>query len=501
MSYFVRVFFLAICASFLNGSFSTANANSGNNVTANISAGKVSAQKKKKKTKKARVSSLTQLPYIGNLLKKAKRGKKSPATYALALSGPGTRDVSGTPPTLLEIAESPIKELFWRSGVIDEILSGDPSQASCNEFFAGNQSGTSGGQGACHMTQGVGYSFQPILTSGTSLCYMKNAPTAENMAAGGLSLISGTLPDDDITQLFNAPSGSEDRLVQVQATNFPDFGEGGPSDENIFIKIFSQDNNRDNGNQYHVQLWFCSANQSDTPRGYNEITVKTNGVFRSVDAGTDFGSFESVVQAALSRSGNRLTFDTSRSRSADVVFISEEGFAFKANIDITANNSIKLKTYDAMEGNSRKAYSISRFSGTGIDNLRFLEGAYKDEIFQDNELLHSFDGATEFRNTYYAAAGNTELSNQLRSVDFDSNPFYAEEPTLTVDTSAFSCEETPDIVIGMDMSNSALQEVALLCEQNQLNGMDFCRQDEEVAMAEQTFFAVCSFGDGPGEGE
>ncbi|MDC0358677.1 hypothetical protein OAO01_07670 [Oligoflexia bacterium] len=427
-------------------------------------------------TDSADVASLKDLPSTATLVKAA-----------------SSADVSGTPPTLPAIAQlDDVANLFWQEGIIDALIAGNPTQQQCSEFFGGGE-GESGGHGACFMTQGTGYSFEPVVRAGGSLCYMQNGPTQANLDAGAISLVSGSLPNGDADQIFAAPSGAADRLVQVEVTD-PQHGS-----EKIFINVHSQSKNQDNGNQYAFDLWFCRANQSgDNPGGYETTKVTTAGAYESTATGDDdYGKYLSTVTASLAQDADgNVVFDTTKDRTAAVAFEESNNFAFKANITITSSNQIDVKSYDVFgsQGNqpaqTRKAHAVSSIQGASLLDLLFLAGAFKDAVYQDGNLLHTATGATEFRDTFYAAAPSSTLLDQVKDTDFETGTFFTTAPSLSVDTSAYSCSATPDIVVAMDMGNPVLMQSIQKCEEGMLQNMDFCHSNK-IMQAEQNWFSGC----------
>lgn len=411
--------------------------------------------------------------------------------------------VSGTPPLLTDLPGN-IKATFWRPGVIEGINSGSPTEAQCHEFFAGTADGQSGGMGACYLAQGVGYSFQSILESGTSLCYMKNFPTAVNVASGGVTVTRGSPPGGNISQIFSVPNGSAARTIQVSVSGFEDSrsrretgragsGEGAPADQTVYIRVDSAAANARNGNQYGYSLWFCE--DGNVPTGYERTTVSLSGEYRSkhTDRG-DGGTFSNDVRAFLRNVDGELVFDTSRPRKASVTASrsGEESFRFKSDVVVTADNLIQNKVYDIFRDRSRKAYSVAEFTGAGIGEFRFLQGAYGDLNTESGVTLGSFESATEYRDSYYAAAPESELVDDRDALDISADSFYNSAPDADFDAGDLSCSALADLAVTINMTNSTVRSSVSHCEGERLEGMDFCRSDEEVALAERNFFSSCA---------
>lgn len=424
------------------------------------------------------VTSLSQLPSTSSLVNE----NAAAASF-------GITSVSGTPPTLSSLATTPPETVFWAPGVIDAIISGSPTQDQCNQMFAGQEDGQSGGYAACQLAQGVGQSFEPILRSGTSLCYMKNFPTTEVYAAGATSVVSGTLPDNDITKLFSPPSGSTSRIVRVEPT-FP--GDEG-SQETITIRVYSRGENALAGNQYATDLLFCVRGQAH-PFGYERHQVSTDNLYTSINnEANDFGRHTSTITAYLAQNDSGgVVFDSTRARSAVLAFVSGASEAFKSELSVSADNYIFAKTYSVFQDAPRKGVSYSNFSGSSIGNLRFLQGAFKDEWFDTfrSETVTS-EVATEYRDSFYASAPTSLLLSTVDAVNFATDSFYAEAPSVTLDTDNYDCNQNADIVVTLDMTNSAMQTVATTCEGDRLDNMGFCFQSETLRSAQNHFNDAC----------
>jgi hypothetical protein len=445
-----------------------------------LSSSKKATITKMKKTLKKK--GVVTLPSASKSIKSVK--KKSSAKS----SGVGIAEASGTPPTLTSIAGSGVKNLFWRSGVIDAIASGTPSQNQCGEMYYGVSDGFSGGFGACHMAEGVGYAFQNILQSETSLCYMKRFPTTANMAAGGVSVVEGSLPAGGISGIFAPPSGSTSRIVKV---NIAGESEEQGGSQNVFFKVYSDRENSSARKLYRADLWFCDAS-SNVITGYNKLSINTSGKFESEEqnAESEGRSFYSAVEGFLTLSGSSITWDTSKSRKARSEGM-HSGSTFKSEVEITPTNKIKVKSYDTFGGGTRKSFTINSFTGSDALSVRFTEGAFKENHGNGGP---AFEGATEYRSTYYAAAPESTLLSSLSDVNFDTDSFYQSGPAFEDNISDFSCNVTPDLELNLDMSNSVVAASVAVCESNRLDNMHFCHDDTEVRAAQQQYHNVCRGG-------
>ena len=440
--------------------------------------------------KKKKVKAAHRTACRGLLGSQLKRLSQLPSTAKLAKasgSGASVSAVSGEPPVLSDIPAMDLKTLFWRDGVVDGVLGGTPTELQCSEFFNGDTDGYSGGMNACNLTAGVGYSFEPILSSGTSACYMKNFPTLANMEAGALTLVSGTFPGNDPAKMFNPPATS-DRLVKVMAA---DPSTGDP--QNIFIKVFSTAHNDTKGYRYRYDLWFCDSD-SGSARQHESTYVAFDGKYHASNSGmNEHGSYSSSVDAYLASESGSIVFDTDRDRRADVSFEQQGGGSFKSRLLINSDDEIHNLMYDLGQM-TRKAYSISNFSGNSTADLRFLQGAYKDIQYMGDTPLGSYDGAVEYRDTFYASAPASAYLAQLDAVNLATDSFYASVPSVDFDTSGYSCSADADIVIGMDMQHQVMQQIASECEQDRLDNMNFCWENTDLQNAMQGVFTSCQFG-------
>lgn len=436
---------------------------------------------KKKLLKVLRKGGLSQLPRAAGALAGNTRGRNH-----TLIAG----DVSGTPPTLVDIATHPIGDVFWAAGVIDRLNAHTATPQDCGSFWAGTVDGQSGGLGACHMAENVGRSLASVLGAQNSLCYMQNFPTPANVAAGGVEVTSGELPEGDITHLFNAPSGAS-RVVQVNVTGKTDNGDqgGGGGDQQVFARIYGVAANRAAGNLYRADLWFCNGDPTAVPREYNTMVLTSAGRFE-VDSAANEGVSRGVraeeVVGYVTGSGLDLAWDTTRPRTATTVQVRSDG-AFKSAIEIGSDNRIQSRGYDVFGSDFHKVYAVTQFSGTGATDVRFLAGAFREK----NTMGQAFTGAAEFRDTFYAAAPASALIADAQAVDLDSDAFYAAPPSLTVDTSGYSCATTPDVVVTMDFANPTLAAAVAGCENEAFHHMYFCHEDPAVNGANEAIQSTC----------
>jgi hypothetical protein len=391
-------------------------------------------------------------------------------------------DVVGTPPALVTIPDLSVADLFWAPGVLDAIVGGSPSPSDCGQFWAGTQDGESGGMGACHMAENVGYTFGDILSGETSLCYMKAFPTPANIASGAVTLVDGSFPGHDPTRLFSVPGGSQSRVVKVDVTGDQDGAQ------TVFIRVYSTGENRAAGDLYAADLWFCPQGQSD-PRGFNSVRIGSDGQFSYEDDGTEpMGSHADAVTGFVSFSDGQIAYDTTRSRQAQGSWAGTGGSS-KSDHEIDPDDTMASKARNDYGGNVDKSYTVSSFSGSDADGLRFLAGAFKEVDSTGGGV--PFVGAAEFRSTYYAAAPGSALVSRLSAVDLASDDFYAAPASVTVDVSSFSCTAAADVEVALDFTNAEAQAVKQTCEHQLWQHMQFCENDPTVQAASTAFQSAC----------
>ncbi|MCB0310266.1 MAG: hypothetical protein KDD42_03465, partial [Bdellovibrionales bacterium] len=365
-------------------------------------------------------------------------------------------------------------------GVVDAIASGNPDQIQCGDFFAGQRDGQSGGMGACHMAEGVGYAFNDLLRSQTTLCYMQRFPKKKNLKAGAATLISGDLPSGNIEKLFVTPS-DQARVVKVNITGLDNAG----GDGRIFIRVSSAAENSANGNQYEAKIWHCDEVR-EGPRELNHLEASDDGVFTIENFGEppNGGTFRSIVSGNLVSTGTALAWNPKKSRNISNSFQNSSD-RFKAEIQI--QNQIISKTFDRFRDRTNKHYTIATYSGSDVTNVRFLSGAYKG---QANDGFN-FSGATEYRDSFYASAPQNSLRDSVVDFDFAEDAFFDSLEDLSLDLSGYDCSAVPDIEITLDMTHALLQKVQSKCEASDFGNMHFCHETTEIRSAEQNFKAVC----------
>jgi hypothetical protein len=430
------------------------------------------------------LKSLSSLPSTAEIVRSS---KSASGKFSL-------KELSGTPPTLLEIAKSSsLKDIFWNSGVIEGLNSETPSELQCSQFFGSSQDGLSSGMSGCYLTQGIGFSFQNMLQSGTSLCYLKNSPSVENFEADGITVISGELPPAGITAVFRP--GNSAKIVKIIPTGFPSSeNEGEEEGEGeIFVKIPSTAQNSVSGSSYKVELWFCDG--QGKIEEYQITAVSLSGELKTTAAGqfengATKGIWSSLVKGSLIRSGGRLVFDPSQSRVTETKFSSNEQ-SFKSSINLTSGNLLYNKTVDVSGENTRKAYSVGRVSGSSIADLRILEGAYRDVNLNGDGGNSEYQSALEYRDSYYSSVESSDLKDDISELNLSSDSYLSGEIEVAFSEDKYDCQSEADLVLGMDLSKPTMQAVSEECEGERIDGMNFCNNDFAVNQANQNFFNYC----------
>ena len=446
----------------------------------------------------ARLSTSKALSKVSSILK-SKGITKLPSTSTLVSSSSSSTStatlleelslaaVSGTPPTLLGISLNSIKDLFWLPGIVDAIGDGNPNRAQCLEFLSSDIDGHSGGLGACQMAEAVGHSFQSLLDAETSLCYMKNLPTKTNLKAGGVKLVKGEFPDSDIRKLFSP--GESKRTIKV---NVPPINELGPT-ESIFVRVSSQASLTKHKQFYQAQLYFCPEGK-DEPRGFNIIEVSEKGemTLTASNRADPFGGGASsiLVRGFITPLSSSTDWDPSRTRTSTIAVIQDDGArTLKADFSVTADQLIFIKQRATFSDSIAKNYAVTHFSGNNVNNVSFLEGAYKGED-TINSVSRTFDGAAEFRNIFYASAPANYLVPQLAAVDL-SESFFTESPTIVADTTVFSCKAKANVEIILTRGNDTLNNSLGPCFHREFQNVEFCRTDDSVQRARRNFRDAC----------
>lgn len=435
-------------------------------------------------TKKQTRKKIKQQRNQGQLFKGLPSNKKAVKTkrtsgaslYAMAGQYPAT---SGTPPTLVSLGETGIKNVFWKDGVIDEInAAGSLSQSQCNQFFGNAGDGDSGGFLACTSAQNVAQSFEIIVQGEVSMCLTRAVTTAQ----GGVT-VSGAA---NVAEALTPNPDSTPKLVKIEFGSFPG---GGPQPTGMFILIPGAETNQANNNLYEQTLYFCqnATNPIGRENGViqKNLTYTTNQMF--LQSGIVKYSSSVSSQLNLNQQG-QIIFDPESAKTMSVNFVGlGGGFCNYNKVQMTfADKKISQKLVDNCFGAPRSSYSVLRYSGSNMGNLRFIEGGMKDSFITS---------ITEFRDaTYISAPDNQEFVADLAAVNLTED-FYNQAPNIdTTELTSFDCDRTDiDVTINVDFTNPALIQKLMSCQNATFSDLDFCRSDAEVNTAAIKAFNECSF--------
>jgi hypothetical protein len=403
-------------------------------------------------------------------------------------SGSSAQVVTGTAPTLTEILTAGPTSTFWRPGVVSSIATGSPTSSQCGEFFAGQNDGESGGFLACYLTQNSVVALSEIVRAGTTMCYLKNMTTAEVLRAGGMRVVRGALPTGGISSLFSTPSGSTPRVIKIGLSSG---GEDGGASTGI-LKVFAADQIAASGDLYKYEMVFCEGD-SQNPQEIEKTRITASGAFISNSAneggGGEGSRFSGTVTAFLRAEDGSFIFDPSRPRRASFSsIIQDRGGAFsnRSEVIISERNELSNKEYSLSSRETRKAYSISSFSGSGARSIRFLEGAIK-QTFASGD----FNGATEFRDSTYLSAPGNRFVSSLSDVDLQSDPFYTGTPEPEALTASITCSTPADVEVEVNMESDAVRLITAQCEGERIDGnIRFC-SSSELEEAQNRFNSVC----------
>jgi len=411
-----------------------------------------------------------------------------------------------TPPTLGQLAmgEVSVDDTFFNGRIADLIATPPtgPEDAVCqgqNPFWGDLTSDSAvAGQAGCMMTQQVGQTFSTLVEGGSSLCYMKNMPTAAGIEITGFS--------GDASDIFSQQP--TDQLVRVHVSNLASENPEEPSEQYVNIKVLGS--NTVGSDTYKAILYFCAdTSSSSAATGFESFEVnKTTGSFTTQSVGNEgSGGAHSLTSSAFIKedSAGNIVFDLTQDRSASVTASWTDGI-FKGDISISGEDIITAKTFDKntyydpnnnSQINYRKAYAVSLISGDSLDNVKFIEGAYKDLNLDGDLNPQGFGGlkaAIEYSspagddNNFYNAAPNNSLLSSLPE-DF-SDPFYDELADPVIDTSDYDCEATADATVEMDFALAGIAAIGELCDSGTDHHFDYCWTGD-LGTAELTFRGAC----------
>jgi|GEM_PF-1932437 len=438
----------------------------------------------KKQTKKA-IKAATKkgklkLPSNKAAVKTKKNKNQSSANYLYTFDSalPAT---SGTPPTIVSLGDSSIKETFWAPGFIDEVNSaGSLTQSQCEQFFGLGTDGESGGFLSCNLAQNVAHSFEIILQGEVSMCILRAMASAQSGVSvdGAATVAEALTPNTD-----NTP-----KLVKVAFGGFP--GEGGPNIPGVYISIPGAETNKLNDNLYERTIYFYEGGANPMGRENGVITKSLLYTTSQMFFYSGLIKYLSSVSSPITLNDNgTIIFDpeTEKTMNTSYVGIGGGGICDYNKVEMTFNDKkIKQKLSDKCFGDPIPSYSVLRYSGSNMSNLRFIEGGAKDSFITS---------ITEYRDSSYVSApDNNEFLTDLAEVDL-SEDFFTQEPEIdTSELNSFDCTRTDiDATITLDFTSPALQAKLFTCQTGTLSNLDFCQADADVNAAATKAFNECSF--------
>lgn len=392
--------------------------------------------------------------------------------------------VQGTPPAFTDISTIGAESLFWRPGVIDEILSGAPSPNACTEFSGIGADGSSAGDAGCMMTQRVGLGFRSIIEGAENLCVLKNGLTEDNLASGGVSLVSGDLSGaGGVANLLNAPAAAG-RLVAVDQVNT------GAGDRTQFVRVASVTENVAAGRLFQAEMWQCRDGQ---PQRAETIAIDSNGLF--VNLIRQKNTFENLTQVVIGSlqqlADSSYRFDSARARSARIVAGSSTFFS-TWDIGLDASNRMSMRSFSGFTSGAgtERSVTIADLQGSNVSQMRLLQVAHRQLLLSDGLPVSPAVASMEYRDTGYFSAPSSQLAAIAAGTSF-SDPFYTTVPASTVDLSSYSCALTPEIRLQLDLAHDGIRNSTAQCTDTELEDYNFCGT-ERLMMARTGRFVLCT---------
>lgn len=435
------------------------------------------------------LSDLSKLPTASGMIKATGSSsiQRSAMKNALGLpqgvfSAINLQSVQGTPPKVKDINSSNYDTIFY-DGLIGTItgysdgawtaLSNSTKQAYANQFW-GNDTSTPGpgGNGACNMAMNTIESFMRMLSGTGTMCYMKGISTV----SGGVT-VTGSSAADAFKQT------AADKYVKVNVVNMPSHDHRDRENMTVYFKV--KGTNTVGGDVYEYDMWMCRAGEINNRE--NLSVNKTTGLLTASSSDGDGSNHgKNVVTAYLTTSGGNVVFDLSKDRTAQSSYTGTWG-TFKGSVTIKSDNTILAKRYSSSDWGENKDISLSAFTGGSIDDLRFLQAAFKGVGTANNQSPWSYTGITEYRNTHYVSVASSDLSTSaaFTGVSVASDSFFNSDLTPpAVDTSGVSCSQTADVTVDMDFATTPVTELRESCD-GQRDGFhyDMCMSaDAQSAM-------------------
>lgn len=405
----------------------------------------------------ASVSSLSQLPDPASMV-----------STSTSSTGMSFATISGTAPLMMNL-KTDADTYFW-NGLVAKIGAGSWSSLTLSErqndahSFWGGVNGGPAGQGGCFMAQNTAQVFGRLLESAGSSCYMKNMPNA----ASGVTITPTPLGGNG--GIFSQEAA--DKLVKVSVTGNTGEGDGGGDGTmDVFIKVFGS--NTVTSDVYRVQLYFCKTGAVD---GYETFEVNKSTLAysaSSVHKESNTSKFSSSVSAHLtSGTSGSLAFDPTKDREVTMNGLFNTD-TFRAKITITSDNLIySLMNHSNSNGGnsfSDKISSVAQFSGDDANTVRFLAAGfngYQSFTTSGGSDSHSFSGALEWHDTYYAsiATSDSELYTKANATNLSTDSFFTESTSPNVDFSGLDCTSTADYRVTMDFTDGHVKAIKETCD-------------------------------------
>lgn len=391
------------------------------------------------------------------------------------------RDVVGTPPLVKDISESNFDGYFWNglvaqingystpawsTIVADNSPSGLALKQTLTSQFWGQDTTTPGpgGNGACNMAMSTVEALARMMEGAGTMCYMKNMTT---VTSAGVT-VTGSTQADAFKQ------EAEDKLVKVHVTNMPSGPRNRPgTDMDVFFTI--KGSNTVTSDKYAYSMYMCLAGNV-TDKESLEVN-KSTGVITMTNERDGEGDkgYNQVTAYLTTDSAGNVAFDSSKVRTALSNHSGSWG-TYKGQISISGDNLITSRRLFSNPGwGSNKDFSISSFSGSNVNTLRFREAAYKGISTPLVGDSHSFSGVTEFQTDHFVSVASSAISTStdFTSTDVATDTFYADGSVPTMDTTGLNCSATPAVTVTMDFADPNVAAIGLVCEGNKMNDFNY----------------------------
>lgn len=382
-------------------------------------------------------------------------------------AGINLQSVSGTAPNLKDLTSTNASTYFW-NGLVADINANwggwnATQKDSARNKFWGQDTTTPGpgGHGACMMAQSVGEALSRMLSGTGTLCYMKGIETVEN----GITVSSGAKTD-----VFK--QGTADKIVKVAVTNMVHDRSGSRTNMDVFFTVKGSDSV---GNHYAYNMYMCNSGSVTSVETFDVNRDDGKLTATSSDA-NDGNRGQNTVVAYLEKSGDGFTFSKSKDRTASSQYTGSWG-TYKGDVTISAGDLIRGKRYNSNSWGTDKNFSLAAFSGTGVDTFKFLQACYRGISTMSGQSAHTYQGVTEYRNTYYASVASSDLSPTCDNYNFTTDSFFTSISVPSLDTTGKDCGVTPDITVTMDFSASAVAALQTSCDEGnrKLSNYDMCQ--------------------------